>query len=274
MSQPPPSEKDLLGRRKVRFWEQTDYDRAFRGSFGAYMTQVEGEALDRVFDGRRFPLLLDLGCGHGRFLRWLAPRADRLAGLDRSRRLLGVAGEELEKDPLPVPAGLLWGSAEDIPLKDGSVDGITCVRVVQHLPHQDKALAEMRRVLKPGGALILVQYNWASPHGLFRAFKIPVKWALRRLIRALGREPAFDEPTGWTCWPSLKRELAAAGLAVEQATGSWLFPLQYCRSKRTNQAWGPFLRLALAYEKLADTPPFRYFGGYLIVRCTPRDRRS
>lgn len=270
MSDQPVSEKELLGQRKVRFWEQTDYDRAFRGSFGAYMTSVEAEALDRVIEGRKFPLLLDLGCGHGRFLRWLAPRAERLAGLDRSRRLLGVALESMQDDPLPIPAGLLWGSAEEIPLADRSVDGITCVRVVQHLPHQDKALSEMSRVLKPQGALILVQYNWASPHGLIRGLKIPVKWLLRRLIRATGKEPAFDEPTGWICWPTLRRQLEASGLQVERVTGSWLFPLQYFRSKKSNEAWGPFLRLALAYEKLADIPPFRYLGGYLIVRCSPR----
>lgn len=260
-------DKDQLAHRKARFWETTDYDRAFRGSFGAYMTEVEAQALDRLMGTERSPLLLDLGCGHGRFLRWLAPRAERLVGLDRSARLLAVAGEALRADALSVPCGLLFGSAQEIPLADASVDRITCVRVLQHLPDQDRALAEVRRVLRPGGTLILVQYNWASPHGLIRAAKLPVKAALRRLIRATGREPAFDEPTKWTSLGALRRQVEAAGLVVERATGAWLFPLQYFRSRHSNDAWAGFHRLALGLEKLADTAPFSALGGYLLVRC-------
>ena len=42
----------LLEERKAVFWERTDYDRAFRGTAGAYMTEVEAWALDRVFEER------------------------------------------------------------------------------------------------------------------------------------------------------------------------------------------------------------------------------
>lgn len=256
-----------LASRKAAFWERTDYDRAFRGSFGAYMTDVEAAALARVFPEGKAERLLDLGCGHGRFLRWLAPRARRLVGLDRSWRLLRVAAEDLARDPAPVPTTVVWGSATEIPLADGTLDAITCVRVLQHVPDQDRALAEACRALRPGGHLVLVQYNVVSPHGVIRAFKLPVKAALRALLRALGREPAFDEPTRWTTWPALRRQLEAAGLTVERATGAWLFPLQYFRSKKSNDAWRPFLALALALEKVADTTPFKYLGGYLIVRA-------
>ncbi len=265
------SEHDqILAERKAGFWERTDYDRAFRGSFGRYMTEVEADALDRVFGASPVPALLDLGCGHGRFLRHFAPRAERMVGLDRSRRLLGVAAEGMAEEPIPIPTELIWGSATEIPLASGSVDAVTCVRVIQHIPNQDLAYRETARVLGPDGKLILVQYNWLSPHGFIRALKIPVKWALRRAMRAMGREPAFDEPTGWIYWPSLRRQLEDAGFEVEDVTGAWLFPLQYCRSKKSNNAWPIFRQLAYAYERLAHTAPFRYMGGYLIVRCRPR----
>ena len=259
------NDRSVLAERKARFWETTDYDRAFRGSFGGYMTDVEAAALDRLMGDERSPLLLDLGCGHGRFLRWLAPApggwsvSTRAGACCRSPRVA-------RRRPAPVPCGLLFGSAQEIPLADASVDRIACVRVLQHLPDQDRALAEVCRVLKPGGTLILVQYNWVSPHGLIRAAKLPVKAALRRLIRLAGREPAFDEPTKWTSSGALRRQVESAGLAVERVTGAWLFPLQYCRSRRSNDAWPGFLPLALALEKLADTAPFSH-GGYLLVRC-------
>lgn len=263
-------DKSLLAERKARFWEETDYDRAFRGSFGRYMTEVEADALQRVFPATKPATLLDLGCGHGRFLRWLAPRASKLIGLDRSWRLLNIAGISQQEAPLGVPCGLVWGSAQELPFTTASLDAITCVRVVQHLPDQDKAYAEIRRVLRPGGALVLVQYNLISPHGAIRALKLPIKWAARRVIRMLGREPKFDEPTSWATAGQLRRQLESVGFEVERATGAWLFPLQYFRSRGSNDAWPGCGPLAYAIEKLADVTPFKYLGGYLIVRCRPR----
>lgn len=261
------AETELLAERKAGFWERTDYDRAFRGSFGRYMTEIEANALDRAFGDSPVPTLLDLGCGHGRFLRHFAPRAKKMIGLDRSRRLLTVAQDGLTKDPIDAPTDLIWASATEIPLDAGSVDAITCVRVIQHVPDQDQAYREAKRVLKPGGKLILVQYNWVSPHGIFRALKIPVKATIRALMRAFGREPRFDEPTGWTSWGTLRRQLEDAGFEVERVTGAWLFPLQYFRFRSSNNAWPLFRGLAYAYERLADTSPFRYLGGYLVLRC-------
>jgi ubiquinone/menaquinone biosynthesis C-methylase UbiE len=263
-------DKQRLAERKARFWETTDYDRAFRGSFGRFMTDVEGAALDRVKDPSRAEVWLDLGCGHGRFLAHFAPDAARLIGLDFSDRLLKIAGEKLAAEPLESPTGLLRASAMDIPLEDGTVDVVSCVRVVQHVPDQDQTFGEIARVLKPGGSLLLVQYNWLSPHGLARVIKLPVKAALRRLIRATGREPAFDEPTTWTWWPELRRYMEQAGFSVERETAAWLFPLQYFRSRRSGNAWPGLLQLARAYERLSDARPFRWLGGYLILRCRKR----
>ena len=263
-----------LARRKARFWEKTDYDRAFRGSFGRYMTEVESRALERVFPPGRASRLLDLGCGHGRFLRWLATRTERLVGLDRSWRLLGVAAAWRRDEPLGVPVGLVCGSAQELPFAEGSLDLVTCVRVVQHLPEQDRAYAEIRRVLEPDGSLVLVQYNLLSPHGLIRALKIPMKAALRWFLRAAGREHPFDEPTRWTTRGRLRRQLARAGFSVERETGAWLFPLQYFRSRRSNDAFHVALRLAEVHERLADTAPFKWWGGYLIVRCRPSPWRT
>jgi ubiquinone/menaquinone biosynthesis C-methylase UbiE len=260
-------DKQLLAERKARFWETTDYDRAFRGSFGRFMTDVEAAALDRVKDDGPAPVWLDLGCGHGRFMAHFAPDAQHLIGLDFSDRLLKIANQQISHQPLECPSGLLRASAMEIPLESGSVDVVSCVRVVQHVPDQDQTFAEIARVLKPGGSLLLVQYNWLSPHGMARAAKLPVKAALRRLIRATGREPAFDEPTSWTWWPELKRHMEQVGFSVDRETAAWLFPLQYFRSRSSGNAWPGFLQLAQAYEVLSDVRPFRWLGGYLILRC-------
>lgn len=64
------------------------------------------------------------------------------------------------------------GSAEDIPIDENSIDSILCTQVLEHIPHPQKAISEMYRVLKPGGfALVTVpQLNelHEEPHDYFR----------------------------------------------------------------------------------------------------------
>ena len=239
-----------LARRKARYSEETDYDRAFRGSFGRYMTEVESRALERVFPTGRASRLLDLGCGHGRFLRWLATRAERLLGLDCSWRLLGMAAAWRRGDEaLGVPVDLSRGSAQELPFAEGSLDSCYVRARRPASAGSGPSLCQIRRVLEPDGSLVLVQYL-LSPHGLIRALNIPMKAALRWFMRAAGRDP-FDEPTRWTTRGRLRRQLARAGFSVERETGAWLFPLQYFRSRRSNDAFHVALRLAEAHERLA-----------------------
>lgn len=64
------------------------------------------------------------------------------------------------------------GSAEAIPLEAASVDSVLCTQVLEHVPHPWKALAEMHRVLKPGGMALITapQMNelHEEPHDYFR----------------------------------------------------------------------------------------------------------
>lgn len=98
-------------------------------------------------------LLLDVGCGSGQGMQWwtsLRPRW-RSAGIDPGLEGLRAA----------VHAGfntVAAGSATALPIKDGTVDVIVTLDVMQHLPlggGDRTALREMQRVLKPGGYLFL-----------------------------------------------------------------------------------------------------------------------
>jgi ubiquinone/menaquinone biosynthesis C-methylase UbiE len=259
--------RKIYAERKASFWERSPYDAAFRGTFGAYMTQIESEALDRVFAQGQTSLLLDLGCGHGRFLRWLEGRSARMIGLDLSNRLLTAARKELDAEPLSVRCDLVRSSADALPFRTSSLETITCVRVIQHLPDPEAALREAHRALMRGGTLVLVQYNWLSLHGIIRALKIPAKALLRTVVRLLALESLVDEPTHWTTWRELRSQLARTGFTIERMTGAWLFPLETFRSRSSNNAWGPALSFALWLERLADAEPFCQLGGYLVVRC-------
>jgi SAM-dependent methyltransferase len=98
--------------------------------------------------------VLDLGCGKGRFATALARDGAEVIGLDRSPSMLASA------------CGLdrVRASALRLPLASACLDGVIAVEVFEHLPAAaiDAVLREARRVLRPGGALAIIDKNAGS----------------------------------------------------------------------------------------------------------------
>lgn len=84
--------------------------------------------------------LVDLGAADGSFVRVCRAKGVEALGLD------AADGLDFEADALPVGSG--------------TVDVVTAVSVIEHLASPARMLAEVRRILKPGGALVLVTPNW------------------------------------------------------------------------------------------------------------------
>jgi SAM-dependent methyltransferase len=97
-------------------------------------------------------VVADLGCGTGETLAWLAPVVRAVVGVDRERAMLDVAAERVADLP---NVDLREGGLEALPLADAEVDAALCVLVLHHVETLDRAFAEMRRVVRPGGKVIL-----------------------------------------------------------------------------------------------------------------------
>ena len=158
----------------------------------------------RGLDVSRCAELVEVGCGPGAFTRRLAEALPdlRVAGLDASLELLDC-GRVAGPGALPYPA--IGGDAGALPLRDDSVGAVLMRYVLQHVPVPEAVLREVRRVLRPGGAIYVVEVDgalWglAEPHD-------PRLVAVQQRIATAQRRAGADR----TIARRLPRMLAAAG---------------------------------------------------------------
>ena len=111
--------------------------------------------------------VLDLGCGReGKFVKSLKSRVKTAVGIDKK-------AEPFEDGGISVQRGTFDG--EPLPFADGTFDCVTMLAVIEHLKKRPETLKEARRVLKPGGLLVLTAPTWAAKPVLeFLAFRLGV----------------------------------------------------------------------------------------------------
>lgn len=95
----------------------------------------------------------DLGCGTGQVSAALAPFVTRVIAVDNSAAMLQAARKRLQGLQ---NVDLRRGDIESLPIDDGRLDAATVMLVLHHVPEPARALADVARVLKPGGRLVLV----------------------------------------------------------------------------------------------------------------------
>lgn len=160
---------------------------------------------------------LDIGCGTGdvalAILRQ-APAA-RVTGLDPSSGMLALANAKASRAGLADRAVFKEGDATALPFPDSSFDGIACAFCLRNIADRRKALAEMRRVLRPGGTLAILELT-APRNILLRGIHLLyTRRAIPLLGRILSQKTAYqylaDSIDHFPPAPAIGRELAEAG---------------------------------------------------------------
>jgi len=110
--------------------------------------------------------VLEIGVGSGLNLPLYGPSTRAVIALEPSAELLRMARKRAEAALVPVE--LLEASAEAVPLETGSVDTVVMTWTLCTIPDALRALAELRRVLKPGGVLLFVEHGRAPEPNVAR----------------------------------------------------------------------------------------------------------
>lgn len=129
---------------KKEFWEKVDRE---------YEDQADRMAIRKLLP-KRMEKFADIGGGYGRLTNEYIKRARKVYIFDYSKTELAQAKETFG-DKVETKAGDIY----ELPFKDDELDGLMMVRVTHHLKKLDKAVAELYRVLKPGGVAVIEVAN-------------------------------------------------------------------------------------------------------------------
>ena len=127
---------------------------ASQGEHGDFLRRyVLDPAISMRLEGRGFATALDVGCGEGRFCRVLRGMGIDAAGIDPTEALIARARK------LDPTGDYRITQAEELPFADGVFDLVVSYVSLVDIPGYEEAIAEMARVLKPGGTLLIANVN-------------------------------------------------------------------------------------------------------------------
>ncbi len=198
--------QNLLARPEMHCQWEGDYRTADNENFYErafdYIISVLRPSPDSTF--------LDAGCGPAAHSVRLARRGFKVHAIDFSQSALGMAREYVESRGMADRITLQRSSLLELSFPSSSFDYVLCWGVLMHVPEVERAVAELARVVKPGGVLVVSESNKLSLDAL----------AMRNLRRLLGKEKATvkDKPEGVEYW----KDKDGDALVTRQANIAWL----------------------------------------------------
>jgi SAM-dependent methyltransferase len=214
--------------------------------YDAFWAPITVRAADAVLvaagvqAGRLGTRLLDVGCGTGRVSARAASLGALVTGLDVAPSMVAAASAL-------VPEGsFVVGSADALPFDDGAFDAVVANVVLLHVGRQDVALAEMARVLRPGGGLGVTMWDEGAGNALHAV--------LLAAVADVGVTPPADLPPGPPAFyldDEFSALVAAAGfasVAVSHLRFTVAFP-------DVEAMWSGMLRAGVRFPPLVNAQP-------------------
>ena len=183
--------------------------------------------------------VLDAPCGEGALAAALAADGFEAWGTDLDPRAGAVLGDRFRTADLAGP----------LPWPDGSFDLVASVEGIEHLENGFAFLREARRVLRPGGLLVLTTPNTVSLRSRVRFFGSGFSHRDSRPLNESGRHPSHH--IGLRTFPELRYALHTSGFRLVQVSHTHVKPVSYLYSLLAPWMW---LYTLSAFRREKDRP--------------------
>lgn len=225
---------------------------AYQSCF-AYSRMRLAQALERDLpvDGSGLRAL-DVGCGTGHHLRELVERGFDAAGTDGSPAMLAEARR------MNPEAELYQADVEALPFPDSTFDLVLCIEVLRYLRDPRASIAEMARVLRPGGVCL------ATVSPLFSVNGYPL---VNRLALVLPRTDLVRLKQYFVTQPHARRQFGQAGFASVELEGVYTGPINWVERLMPGRLRSFLRRWEHIDRQLADRPTLRGFSNMLLVKA-------
>lgn len=233
----------------LRYWDGRDYE-----------NESERIALKRLLSGKHFKHAADIGGGYGRLCVFLKDYAEQVTLAEPSQQQLDI-GKDFLKDQKGID--MVLTQADDLKFKDKSLDLITMIRVMHHLPDPTAEFSEIKRVMTDDAYFILEIANYTHAMNrvrhLLQGKKLPLEPVDIRSKNNRGKdEIAFVNHNPRT----VIKQLAHEGLKVES-----ILSVSNLRSPGLKKVLPK--GVMLGFEKVMQKPLAKSFFGpstFLVIR--------
>lgn len=216
-----------------------DYARWRETELGAVTERLERTAVLDLAGPLAGRDVLDVGCGDGTYALGAARAGARVTGVDRSAAAVEAARRRAADVGLPLE--LHVADALTLPFPAERFDAVLAVTVLCFVPDPPRAVAEMARVLRPGGVLVLGELGrWSA-------------WGAWRRLRAWAGSRTWQAARFWTS-AELRELLHQAGLVPGRERGAAFYPPLGVASRlleRFDPLLGRAMRLGAAFIAIA-----------------------
>ncbi len=140
----------------------SDYDSFFNTSLGRAVLETEKNLIMKMISPEAGLSALDAGCGTGVFSEFLVRAGMDVTGFDESPEMLGIASKKKSLKTVR----MVRGDINKLPFDSDCFDRVLCAFVIEFIPDAKQVISELKRVLKPGGILVVATLNsdgaWAQ----------------------------------------------------------------------------------------------------------------
>lgn len=164
--------------RRSEYWDSLYDDSNEKKTFTKFELKRRKEIVFNLIDkinSEKINRVLDLGCGAGQYLVQLHSMGFECFGADISEEMLNVTREKFVSHQLD-DVTLINSDCYKLPLEENYFDLIVCIGVLEYLDSEKKALLEMKRMIKPGGFVIVTFPNFYKLRNLLDPYYYTIRF--------------------------------------------------------------------------------------------------